>query len=160
MLAAPARPQQSDPDTSKPPPKLPKALHTFTNDDMEGGDSRASDSHPSDDGLPSIPGLIKCGKDVDCFLQALDKNTPASVTRVESLQAGGVTLSSNSEWWTTRIDADRVVFSLRLEAFEAKMDENAAIPQEARDTIEAKMAEGGRNFGYMRQEVPVSGHQG
>ena len=147
MLAAPAAAQQGESDSSKP---APKAHRTFTNDDVGSNIAGSPDARSSDDGIPPIPGLVKCGQDVDCFLRALDKNTPSTVTRDERLELGGVVLSSNSVWWTSRVDPNQVVVSLRVDAFDASMKEGAELPQANHDTAAAKMAELNRNFETIR----------
>ena len=146
MLAAPVGAQQSDAG-SKP---AAKSHRTFTNDDMGSGNASSSDARSSDDGIPSIPGLVKCGQDVDCFLQALDKNTPATVIRDERLELGGVVLSSNSVWWTSRVDPNQAVVWLRVDSFDASMKEGAELPKANHDTAVAKMAELNRNFETIR----------
>ena len=143
----PAAGQQNDAG-SKP---ATKTRRTFTNDDIGiAGSASSSDASSSDDGIPPIPGLIKCGQDVDCFLQALDKNTPATVTRDERLELGGVVLSSNSVWWTSRVDPNQVVVWLRVDAFDASMKEGAELPKANHDTAVAKMSELNRNFENIR----------
>jgi hypothetical protein len=92
VLISPAAAQQNDRGTAKMPSKPP---HVYTNDDIKGADSQSGDA------LPEIPGLIKCGKDLQCFLRALDSATPAAVTRSETKEVGTEVVTSNSTWWTT-----------------------------------------------------------
>ncbi|MGD0228229.1 MAG: hypothetical protein ABSF71_38495 [Terriglobia bacterium] len=114
VLISPAVAQQNDRQTAKTPPKAP---HVYTNDDINGADSKSGDA------LPEIPGLIKCGKDLKCFLQALDSTTLAAVTRSETKEVGTGVVTSNSTWWTTQYSADRCVVSFRVDTFEAKANE-------------------------------------
>jgi len=146
VLISPAVAQQNDRET----PKVPsKPRRVFTNDDMKGADSQSSD------GLPQIPGLIKCGKDLKCFLQALDSATPAAVTRNETAEEGTGVVTSNSTWWTTQYAADRCTVSLRIDALEAKVNEKVVpdSPKAARDAVESKLAEMNRDFETIRRNT-------
>jgi len=138
VLISPAAAQQNGGEAPKAPPK---PRHIFTNEDLNGG--------PSDDGLPPIPGLIKCGQDLKCFLQALDKATPAALTRTEIAKVGTAVVTSSSTWWTTQFAADRCTVSLRVEAVDAKVNEEV-VPQAARDAAENRLAEMKRDFESVR----------
>jgi len=143
VLISPAAAQQNDPETSKTPSK---PRHVFTNDDIQRADSQ------SNDGLPQIPGLIKCGRDLKCFLQALDSATPAAVRRSETAEEGTGVVTSNSTWWTTQFAADRCTVSFRVETLEAKVNEKVVpdSPKAARDAVEKKLAELNRDFETIR----------
>ena len=146
VLISPAAAQQNDRETAKTPSK---PRHVYTNDDLKGADSQSGDA------LPEIPGLIKCGKDLECFLQALDSATPAAVTRSETKEVGTGVVTSNSAWWTTHYAADRCTVSFRVDTFEAKVNENVvpASPLSARDAVEAKIAEMNRDFETIRGQT-------
>jgi hypothetical protein len=143
ILVFPAAAQQTDRETSKAPPK---PRHVFTNDDLEGAGSQSSD------GLPQIPGLIKCGRDLKCFLQTLDSATPAAITRSENAEEGTGVVTSNSTWWTTQFAADRCTVSFRVDTFEAKVNEKVVqdSPKATRDAVEGKIAEMNRDFETIR----------
>lgn len=143
VFISPAAAQQNDRETAKAPSK-PRRV--FTNDDMKGAGSQ------SRDGLPQIPGLIKCGKDLRCFLQALDSATPAAVTRSETVEVGTGVVISNSTWWTTQFAADRCTVSFRVDAFKAKVNEKVVpdSPKAARDGVEIKLGEMSRDFETIR----------
>ena len=131
VLISPAVAQQNDREIAKTPPKAP---HVYTNDDVNWADSQSGDA------LPEIPGLIKCGKDLKCFLQALDSTTLAAVTRSETKEVGTGVVTSNSTWWTTQYAADRCTVSFRVDTFEAKVNEKVVSesPQSARDAAESQ----------------------
>jgi len=141
VLISPAAAQQNDRESAQPPSK---PRHVYTNDDIHGADSP--------DALPEIPGLIKCGKDLKCFLQALDSATPAALTRSEAVEAGTGLVTSNSTWWTTQYAADRCTVSFRVDMFEAKVNEKVvpAIPQAAHDAAAAKITEMNLDFESIR----------
>jgi hypothetical protein len=123
-----------------------KPGHIFTNDDIEG-----SAAH-SDDGLPPVPGLVKCGKDIKCFLEALDRATPAALTRTETAREGSAVVTSTSTWWTTEFTAEKCKVSLRVDAIDAKVNERVVPqhPKAIRDAVEAKIAEMQRDFESIR----------
>jgi hypothetical protein len=123
-------------------PKAPsRARRIFTNEDLNFG--------PSDGGLPPIPGLIKCGQSLRCFLQALDKASPAALTRTEIAKSGTAVVTSNSTWWTTQFVADRCTVSLRVDAIDAKVNEEV-VPQATRHAVEDKLVEMKRDFETVR----------
>ena len=128
------------------PAKPSKPPHVYTNEDLEGTASRY------DDELPDIPGLIKCGDDVDCFLRALDGGTPAVVTRTESAEEGAAIVNSNSTWWTTEFTNDRCTVQFRVDDLDARVNEKlmADRPRSARDAIEAKLERMKRDFVSVR----------
>jgi hypothetical protein len=123
------------------PKAAPKPRRIFTNEDLNDG--------PSDDGLPPIPGLIRCGQDLNCFLQALDKATPAALTRTEIAREGTAVVTSNSTWWTTQFAADRCTVSFRVDAIDAKVNEDV-VQKAARHAVEDKLAEMKRDFESVR----------
>jgi hypothetical protein len=143
VVISPAAAQQNDQQTTKAPSK---PRHVYTNDDLKGTDSQSGDA------LPQIPGLVKCGTDLKCFLQALDTAALASVTRNETVEQGTGVLTSNSIWWITRRAAAQCEVSFRVNAFEAKVNEKVAqgSPKSARDAVEAKIAEMNRDFEAIR----------
>jgi hypothetical protein len=143
LLISPVTAQQNDQETSKAPPK---PHHVYTNDDLQGVGSQ------SGDGLPQIPGLVKCRTDLKCFLQALDSATPSAVTRSETVEQGTGMLISNSTWWTTQFAADHCTVSFRVDAFEAKVNEKVVqdSPKAARDAVEGKIPEMNRDFETIR----------
>jgi hypothetical protein len=106
----------------------------------------------SSDGLPQISGLIKCGRDLKCFLQALDNVTPSAIMRSETAEVGTGVVTSNSTWWTTQFAADRCTVWFRVEAFEAKVNEKVVPdnPNAARVATEGKLAEMKRDFETIR----------
>jgi len=123
-------------------PKAPsRTRRIFTNEDLNFG--------PSDDGLPPIPGLIKCGQNLRCFLQTLDKASPAALTRTEIAKEGTALVTSNSTWWTTQFEPDRCTVSFRVDAIDAKVNEEL-VPEAAHHAVEDKLAEMKREFESMR----------
>jgi hypothetical protein len=104
------------------------------------------------DRLPHIPGLVRCGTDLTCFLQALDSGTPAAVIRNETAEEMNAMLTAASTWWATKFTAERCVVSFLVEAFEAKGNEKIVQRKDkaTRDTIEARIAEANRDFGSIR----------
>jgi hypothetical protein len=143
VLISPAAAQQNGRETTKSPAK---PRHVFTNDDVEGSDSESSD------GLPQIPGMIKCGKDLKCFVQALDNATPAAVTRSETAEQGTGVVTSNSTWWTTQFASGQCTVSFRVDALEAKVNEKVVpeSPKAVRDVVEGRLAEMNRDFETIR----------
>ena len=143
VLISSAAAQQNDRETPKAPSK-PRRV--FTNDDMKEAGSQSSD------GLPQIPGLIKCGRDLKCFLQALDSAKPAAVTRSETAEQGTGVVTSNSIWWTTEFASEQCTVSFRVDAFEAKVNEKVVpdSPKAAHDAVEKKLAEMNRDFETIR----------
>ncbi len=128
----------------------PKARRVFTNDDLERGRPQSS--------VPSIPGLVDCGADVQCFVKALDSATPAAVRRRESESEGRgglLTMSSNSTWWTTGYTGARCTVSFRVDEFEEKADEKIFrdMAQAERDTVQRKIAEFNRGFETIRGQI-------
>jgi len=144
MSAAAA--QQSDPQPNKTPAK---PRHVYTNDDFKGAGSESGDA------LPQIPGLIKCGTDLKCFLNAIDSASPAAVSRSENVEQGTGALTSHSTWWTTHCAADQCTFSFRFDAFEAKVNEK--VVQESspatRSLVESRIADMNRDFGPIRGQT-------
>jgi len=138
VLISLAAAQQNGGDAPKTPPK-PRRI--FTNENLSDG--------PSDDELPLIPALIRCRKDIKCFLQALDKATPAVLTRTEIAREGTAVVTSNSTWWTTQFAADRCTVSFRVDAIDAKVNEEV-VPKAARHAVEDKLAEMKRDFESVR----------
>ena len=130
--------QQNGGNTAKAHPE-PRRI--FTNEDLNVGASEA--------GLPPIPGLIKCGQNLKCFLQALDKATPAALTRTEIAQEGTAVVTSNSTWWTTQFAADRCTVSFRVDAIDAKVNEEV-VSEAAHRAVEDKLAEIKRDFESVR----------
>jgi hypothetical protein len=143
LLVSPAAAQQNDQQNTKAPSK---PRHVYTNDDIKGAGSQ------SGDGLPQIPGLVKCGAELKCFLQALDSATPAAVSRSETVEQGTGVLTSNSIWWTTQCTADHCTVSFRVDALEAKVNEKVVQDRSkaARDAVEGKIAEMNRDFETIR----------
>jgi hypothetical protein len=143
VLISPAAAQQNGRETPKAPSK---PQHVFTNDDIKGSGSESGDE------LPQIPGLIKCGKDLKCFLQALDSAKPAAVTRSETAEQGTGVVTSNSIWWTTEFASEQCTVSFRVDAFEAKVNEKVVpdSPKAVRDAVEGRLAEMNRDFGTIR----------
>jgi len=143
VVNSPAAAQQNSGET---PEAHPKPRRIFTNDDIERG------AFQPDDGLPPIPGLAKCGKDIKCFLEALDKATPAAVTRTETAKEGTAVVTSSSTWWTTQFSTERCTVSFRVDALAAKVNEEVVPenPKAVRDAAEAKIAEMIRDFGKIR----------
>jgi len=125
-------------EASKAPPK---PRHVFTNEDLNQG--------LSDDGLAPFPGLIKCGQNLRCFLQALDKATPAAVTRTEIANQGTAVVTSLSTWWTTQFAGDRCTVMFRVDAIDAKVNEEV-VPKAAYRAVEDKLAEMRRDFESVR----------
>jgi len=130
--------QQNAGDATKVPPK-PRRI--FTNEDLNEG--------ASDDGLPSIPGLIKCGQNLKCFLQALDKAIPAALARTEIAREGAAVVNSSSTWWTTQFAADRCTVSFRVDAIDAKVNEEV-VPRTDYHAVEDRLAEMKRDFESVR----------
>jgi len=130
--------QQNGGEAPKAPPK---PRHIFTNEDL--------DREPSDDGLPAIPGLIKCRRNLPCFLRALDTATPAALTRTEIAKEGTAVVTSNSTWWTTEFAGDRCTVSFRVDAVDAKVNEEV-VPESAHHAVENKLAEMKRDFENVR----------
>jgi len=149
VLISLATAAQNDGDAPKPPPK---PRHVFTNDDLNGGASPYQTPSQTGDGLPPIPGLTRCGKDLKCFVQALDQATPAAVTRTETAEQGNAIVTSTSTWWTTQFTGDRCTVSIRLDALEAKVNEKVVppTPKPARDAAEDRLAELKRDFETIR----------
>jgi len=143
FLISPAAAQQNGGESHQ---ARPKPGRIFTNDDIESLPSEA------DDGLPPIPGLIKCGKDIKCFLEALDKAAPAGVTRNEEAEEGTAVVASSSTWWTTQFAAGRCIVSFRVDALSAKVNEKVVPerPKALRDALEAKFAEMIQDFESIR----------
>ena len=137
VLGSPARGQQND---GTAPKAAPRARRIFTNDDEVGSQS--------DDRLPQIPGMIKCGKDVQCFLHALDTALPAAVTRAELVEVGTAIVTSDSTWWTSQCGDGRCSVGFRVDAFSAKVNEKvfSGAPKAARDIAEQKLAQMNRDF--------------
>jgi len=146
MLMALLSPAAAEQNGGQPPKPRPKAGRVLTNDDVQSGPSQA------DDGLPPIPGLIKCGKDIKCFVEALDKATPAAVTRTEEAEEGTALVTSTSTWWTAQFAAERCLVSFRVDALSARVNEKAVPerPKAVRDAAEAKLAEMIRDFKGIR----------
>ena len=144
ITISPAAAQQDD--RAAPPKAPPRARRIFTNDDLQ---SPASDA---DEGLPHIPGLIKCGREVKCFLEALDSASPAAVTRLETVEQGTGLVTSNSTWWTAACADGRCTVSFRVDAFEAKVNEKVvpANPKASRDAVEEGIAKMNRDFAAIR----------
>jgi hypothetical protein len=136
VLISLAAAQQSGRDASQAPRK---PRHVYTNEDL----SR------SDEELPPAPGLVKCGQDLRCFLRALDKGTPAAVTRTEITREGTAVVTSNSTWWTTQFAADRCTVEFRVDAIDASVNEEV-VPQAAHHAVEDKLAEMKRDFESVR----------
>jgi hypothetical protein len=88
-LAAVAVALQNEPAHPAAPAK---PRHVYTNDDL------TSVAPQPVDGVPDIPGLIKCGTDLKCFLQALDSRTPAAVTRNETAEEMNGVVTATSTW--------------------------------------------------------------
>jgi hypothetical protein len=143
VLISPAAAQQNGREAPKAPSK---PVHVFTNDDIKGSSSQ------SGDGLPQIPGLIKCGKNLKCFLQALDSAKPAAVTRSETAEQGTGVVTSDSTWWTTQFASEQCTVSFRVDTLEAKVNEKVVLdsPQAVRDAAEGRLAEMKRDFETIR----------
>ena len=128
------------------PKGAPKPRRIFTNDGViQEGPER-------DNKVPSIPGLIKCGKDLQCFMQALDKTIPAAVTRVEVVEVGTAVVTSNSTWWTSQFADGRCTIEFRLDDLDARVNEKI-IPEESkavRDAAEQKLVEMKQDFEDVR----------
>ena len=94
-----------------------------------------------------IPGLIKCGKDLKCFLPALDKGVPAAVTRSETVKEGTAVVTMDSTWWTTQCVADRCSVSFRVDTLEARVNDDV-VPDDAkiRAGVESRFAENEAGF--------------
>lgn len=146
VVDSPAAAQQNSGETPKAHPK-PRRI--FTNDDIGNRTSQP------DEKLPPIPGLIKCGKDIKCFLAALDKATPATVTRTETAKEGTAVVTSNSTWWTTQFAVETCTVSLRVDDLAVKVNEKVVPenPKAVRDAAETKVAEMNRDFGNIRGKI-------
>jgi hypothetical protein len=138
--------QQNDQQAGKAPSK---PRHVYTNDDFKGAGSE------SGDGLPQIPGLVKCGTDLKCFLNALDSASPAAVSRSENVEQGTGVLTSHSTWWTTHCATDQCTFSFRFDAFEAKVNEKVVQDSSptVRSLVEGKIAEMNHDFEPIRGQT-------
>ena len=131
--------------------KASKPGRVYTNDDIARAHSRY------DNDVPEIPGLIKCGEDLDCFLRALEDGAPAAVTRGETAEQGTAVVSSNSTWWTTRFSAGRCTVSFRVDSLEAKVNEKVvpAVPRAARGAAQARLEQMKRDFAEVRGKSSV-----
>jgi hypothetical protein len=143
MFATAAASQQNGENAAKSskPPRV------YTNDDVGRSHSRY------DKEVPEIPGLIKCGEDVDCFLQALDDATPAALTRIETAEQGTAVVTSESTWWTTKFDAGRCTLSFRVDSLDATVNGKVVDAKAARDAAEAKLEEMKRDFASVRGQT-------
>jgi hypothetical protein len=137
------------PQNDQAPTQTSKSPHVYTNDDLERPDSGY------DNGLPPIPGLIKCRNDLECFVQALDQATPAAITRTENVEVGTAVVSSKSAWWTTEFTNDRCTVYFRFEDLVAGINEKAVAgrPKAARDAIEGKLERMKRDFEDVRGQT-------
>jgi hypothetical protein len=149
VLISLIHPAAAEQDNQEAPKAPSKPRRVFTNDDIKDAGSQ------SGDGLPQIPGLIRCASDLKCFLQALDSATPAAVTRAETVEQGTAVVTSNSIWWTTQYTGEQCLVSFRIDAFEAKVNEKVvgANPKASRDAAEGKLAEMNREFEGIRGKV-------
>jgi hypothetical protein len=94
---------------------------------------------------------MNCGKDLKCFLPALDKATPVAVIRSETVREGAGIVTMNSVWWTSEYTADRCTVSFRVDALDAKVnDEVVPDDPKARAEVEAKLAQMKRDFESLR----------
>jgi hypothetical protein len=145
ILLSPAFAQQKAGDTTT----APKARRIFTNDSLNSPDPASS--APSVDGTPPIPGLIQCGHDLKCFLPALDKASPAVVTRTETVREGTGVITMASTWWTSQFSGDRCKISFRVDSLDARVNDEVVpeVPGE-RSAAEAKLAEMKRDFESIR----------
>ena len=123
-----------------------KSRRVLTNDDF------AAAGHSSEAGVPEIPGLVKCGRDLNCFLEALDRSAPAAVTRNETAEQANAVVTAASTWWVANFAAEKCTVSFRVEAFKAEVNEKVVQdkPKAVRDAIEARIAESNKDFEQIR----------
>lgn len=139
LATAGAAQQNEGAKPSKPP-------HVYTNDNIGRAHSRY------DSEVPEIPGLVKCGEDLDCFVRALDNGVPAAVTRDETAEQGTAVVSSNSTWWTTKFSAGRCTVSFRVDSLDAAVNDKI-VPVDAKATraaAEARLEQMKRDFAEVR----------
>ena len=126
--------------------KPSKPTRVYTNDDVGQSRSRYEND------VPEIPGLIKCGENIDCFVRALDDATPAAVRHVETAEEGTAVVTSDSTWWTTKVGDGRCTLSFRVDSLDARVTDRV-VPVDskpARDTAEARLEEMRRDFANVR----------
>jgi len=141
LLSHPALAQQNG-GNAKPPAK---AVRTLTNDSV------ASEPSQPTGGAQIPPGLIKCDKDLQCFLSALDRTTPASVKRTETAKEGTAILTMDSSWSATQCKAGRCTVSFQVDFLDAKVNEQVvSADPKARADVEAGLAKLKKDFEPLR----------
>ncbi len=102
----------------------------------------------SSDDVPEIPGMQKCAEDVACFLTAVDKGKPASLSHQETVEEGTGIITARSTWWTAGRAPDKCRVWFRVDAFKAEANAKVLerLAGEKRKEAEARLAEANRDF--------------
>ncbi len=122
----------------------PKARRVYTQDDL------AKYASPGDP--PHLPGMLLCGADVQCFLDAIDKGIPVGLARRENSTELSADITAAIAWWVTSYEGNKCTVNVRLDEFRVVINEERAAkrPQEERAMIARRILEAEPEFEKVR----------
>jgi hypothetical protein len=90
----------------------------LTNDDLAPETSRQEP--------PGVPGLLRCGSELKCFLEAIDRAVPAAVIQHQQGFEDIVDFKASTAWWVTRYDGEKLTVQVRLDELEVEVNSERA----------------------------------